>query len=86
MLEAPGFAEYHFSALRTGIMAGAPCPEPLMKRVMNEMRCPEILIGCGQTEASPLTNLTSGSKEEIQSFCRERPAHYKVLQNFRFVD
>jgi fatty-acyl-CoA synthase len=40
-------------------MAGAPCPPVLMKRVMEEMHCREILIGYGQTEASPLTHLTS---------------------------
>jgi fatty-acyl-CoA synthase len=39
-------------------MAGAPCPEPLMQRVMKDMHCSEILIGYGETEASPLTHLT----------------------------
>jgi fatty-acyl-CoA synthase len=39
-------------------MAGAPCPPTLMKRVMEEMHCPQILIGYGQTEASPITHLT----------------------------
>jgi fatty-acyl-CoA synthase len=58
-LEHPRFREFDLTSLRTGIMAGAPCPEPLMRRVMGEMHCPEILIGYGQTEASPLTHLTS---------------------------
>jgi len=58
-LEHPGFAQFDVSSLRTGIMAGAPCPPALMKRVMQEMHCREILIGYGQTEASPLTHLTS---------------------------
>jgi len=40
-------------------MAGAPCPPALMKRVMEEMHCREILIGYGETEASPITHLTS---------------------------
>jgi fatty-acyl-CoA synthase len=57
-LEHPRFAEFDLSSLRTGIMAGAPCPPDLMKRVMGEMHCPEILIGYGETEASPLTHLT----------------------------
>jgi len=57
-LEHPNFATFDLSSLRTGIMAGAPCPEALMKRVMNDMHCCEILIGYGQTEASPLTHLT----------------------------
>jgi len=58
-LEDPRFAEFDLSSLRTGIMAGAPCPPDLMKRVIGEMHCPEILIGYGQTEASPLTHLTT---------------------------
>ena len=58
-LEHPEFAQYDLSSLRTGIMAGAPCAPSLMKRVMDTMHCGEILIGYGQTEASPLTHLTS---------------------------
>ncbi|MDP3686251.1 MAG: AMP-binding protein [Sulfurimicrobium sp.] len=58
-LEHPRFAEFDLSSLRTGIMAGAPCPPPLMRRVIGEMHCAEILIGYGETEASPLTHLTS---------------------------
>lgn len=58
-LEHPGFKDFDLSSLRTGIMAGAPCPPALMRRVMEEMHCPEILIGYGETEASPLTHLTS---------------------------
>ncbi|MDP2964069.1 MAG: AMP-binding protein [Sulfurimicrobium sp.] len=58
-LEHPRFAEFDLTSLRTGIMAGAPCPPPLMRRVMGEMHCSEILIGYGETEASPLTHLTS---------------------------
>jgi fatty-acyl-CoA synthase len=58
-LEHPRFREFDLSCLRTGIMAGAPCPPALMRRVIEEMHCPEILIGYGETEASPLTHLTS---------------------------
>ncbi len=58
-LEHPNFKHYDMSSLRTGIMAGAPCLPPLMKRVMQDMHCPEILIGYGETEASPLTHLTT---------------------------
>ena len=58
-LELPNFKEYDLSSLRTGIMAGAPCPPELMKRVINDMHCSDILIGYGETEASPLTHLTS---------------------------
>lgn len=58
-MEHPQFKEFDLSSLRTGIMAGAPCPPALMKRVMEDMQCPEILIGYGETEASPVTHLTS---------------------------
>ncbi len=57
-LEHPRFKEFDMSSLRTGIMAGAPCPPALMQRVMQAMHCQEILIGYGETEASPLTHLT----------------------------
>lgn len=57
-LEHPRFGESDLTSLRTGIMAGAPCPPPLMRRVIGDLHCPEILIGYGETEASPLTHLT----------------------------
>ena len=58
-LEHAEFNNYDMSSLRTGIMAGAPCLPALMKRVMDDMHCSEILIGYGETEASPLTHLTT---------------------------
>jgi len=58
-LEHPQFKDFDLSTLRTGIMAGATCPPALMKRVIQDMHCREILIGYGETEASPLTHLTS---------------------------
>jgi fatty-acyl-CoA synthase len=58
VLEHPQFKEFDLSSLRTGIMAGAPCPIEVMKRVNTEMHCPEITIGCGMTEASPICNMT----------------------------
>jgi fatty-acyl-CoA synthase len=58
-LEHKNFSQFDLSSLRTGIMAGAPCPPELMKRVINDMHCNEILIGYGETEASPLTHLTT---------------------------
>ncbi|MCZ7644883.1 MAG: AMP-binding protein [Planctomycetota bacterium] len=57
-LQHPRFKEFDLSSLRTGVMAGAPCPIEVMNRVIEEMHCREILIGYGQTEASPLTNMT----------------------------
>lgn len=58
-LEHADFSNHDISSLRTGIMAGAPCPPSLMERVMEDMHCSEILIGYGETEASPLTHLTT---------------------------
>ena len=58
-LEQEEFEAFNLKSLRTGIMAGAPCPPELMERVMTQMHCPEILIGYGQTEASPITHLTT---------------------------
>jgi fatty-acyl-CoA synthase len=57
-LEHPDFHRFDHSSLRTGIMAGAPCPPELVRRVMEDMGCKEILIGYGETEASPITHLT----------------------------
>ena len=57
-LEHPDFGQFDLTSLRTGIMAGAPCPPVLMRRVMEDLHCREILIGYGETEASPITHLT----------------------------
>ena len=57
-LECPDFAEYDLTSLRTGVMAGALCPEPLMRRVMTEMHLPEITIAYGMTESSPGITMT----------------------------
>jgi fatty-acyl-CoA synthase len=65
-LEHARFREFDLSSLRTGIMAGAPCPPALMQRVMEQMHCAEILIGYGETEASPLTHLTSRDDSVIR--------------------
>src|SRR5436190_12288679 len=57
-LDHPEFKEFNLSSLRTGIMAGAPCPVEVMKRVISEMHCREITIACGMTETSPVCNMT----------------------------
>ena len=57
-LSHPRFREFDLSSLRTGIMAGAPCPIEVMKRVMEEMHMAEITIACGMTETSPVCNMT----------------------------
>ncbi len=53
MLDHPQFKEFDFSSLRTGIMAGSPCPVKVMRQVVDEMNMKEITIVYGQTEASP---------------------------------
>jgi fatty-acyl-CoA synthase len=58
MLEEPGFAQHELSSLRTGIMAGAPCPVNVMRRVMNEMSMSEVSICYGMTETSPVSTQT----------------------------
>lgn len=57
-LEFPQFSEFDLSSLRTGVMAGSPCPEEVMRRVMSDMHMEHILIGYGQTELSPLNHIT----------------------------
>src|SRR5436190_3076689 len=57
-LEHPDFGSYDLTSLRTGVMAGSLCPEPLMRRVMNEMHLSEITIAYGLTESSPGITLT----------------------------
>jgi fatty-acyl-CoA synthase len=51
----PSFAEHDLSALRTGIMAGSPCPIEVMKKVNSEMGIEQISIAFGQTETSPVS-------------------------------
>jgi fatty-acyl-CoA synthase len=58
MLEHPDVARFDMTSLRTGVMAGSLCPEPLMRRVMTDMHVPEITIAYGLTEASPGITLT----------------------------
>jgi len=57
-LDHPRFNEFDLSSLRTGIMAGAPCPVEVMKRVISQMHMQDILIAYGQTELSPINNMT----------------------------
>lgn len=54
-LDHPRFGEFDLTSLRTGIMAGAPCPIELMNAVVSRMHMPEIAIGYGMTETSPIS-------------------------------
>jgi fatty-acyl-CoA synthase len=57
-LEHADFARYDMSSLRTGIMAGAPCPIEVMKRVVADMHCSQLTIAYGQTESSPAITMS----------------------------
>ncbi len=57
-LGLPNFTDYDLSTLRTGIMAGSPCPVEVMKRVINEMGMAEVTICYGMTETSPVSTQT----------------------------
>ncbi|MDD3848691.1 MAG: AMP-binding protein [Smithellaceae bacterium] len=58
MLHHPDFERYDMTSLRTGIMAGAPCPVEAMNQVRTKMHCPEVVIAFGQTESSPVMTMT----------------------------
>jgi fatty-acyl-CoA synthase len=57
-LEDPTFAKRDLQSLRTGIMAGAPCPIEIMRKVISQMGAREVTIAYGQTEASPVVTQT----------------------------
>jgi fatty-acyl-CoA synthase len=57
-LALPNLADYDLSTLRTGIMAGSPCPVEVMKRVQTELHMPEVTICYGMTETSPVSTQT----------------------------
>lgn len=55
MLGVPNFSQFDLSTLRTGVMAGAPCPIETMKHVVSDMHMPEVTIAYGMTETSPIS-------------------------------
>jgi fatty-acyl-CoA synthase len=58
MLDCPAFAQTDRASLRTGIMAGSPCPVEVMKRVIDDMGMTEVTICYGMTETSPVSTQT----------------------------
>ena len=62
-LGLPDFAAYDLTSLRTGIMAGAPCPVEVMNRVVTEMHMGEVTIMYGMTETSPVSTMTRRTDE-----------------------
>jgi fatty-acyl-CoA synthase len=65
MLDHPSFGEHDLSSLRTGIMAGSPCPIEVMKRVIEQMNMREVTIAYGMTETSPVS-FQSGTDDPIE--------------------
>jgi len=64
-LDADNFEEYNLGSLRTGIMAGSPCPIEVMKRVIRDMNMSEVTIAYGMTETSPVS-FQSSTHESIE--------------------
>jgi fatty-acyl-CoA synthase len=64
-LEHPDFRQYDMRTLRTGIMAGAPCPVEVMKRVIFDMHCTGMTVAYGQTESSPAST-GSGVDDDLE--------------------
>ena len=80
MLDHPEFSRFDLSAMRTGIMAGAPCPISLMRRVVRDMYCREITIAYGMTETSPISfqsNVADSIERRISTVGRILP-HVEV--------
>ena len=66
-LEHPDFGTFDLSSLRTGVMAGSPCPVEVMKQVISLMHMREVEIGYGMTETSPIEELGLQSAAAIQT-------------------
>jgi fatty-acyl-CoA synthase len=64
-LDDPGFAGYDLSSLRTGIMAGSPCPVEVMRKVIERMHMAEVTICYGMTETSPVST-QSGTDDDVE--------------------
>ncbi len=79
-LDHPRFAEFDLSTLRTGIMAGSPCPIEVMKRVVRDMHLAQITIAYGMTETSPVScqSMTDTPLEKRVSTVGQVQPHLQV--------
>jgi len=80
MLQDPSFAQHDLSSLRTGIMAGAPCPIEMMRRVIAQMHMRQITIAYGMTETSPISfqsSLDDSVERRVSTVGRVQP-HLEV--------
>src|SRR5881398_2998343 len=64
-LDHPRFAEFDLSSLRTGIMAGSPCPAEVMRKVIDRMHMSDVTICYGMTETSPVSTQT-GADDDLE--------------------
>jgi fatty-acyl-CoA synthase len=67
-LQHPEFRRFDLGSLRTGVMAGAPCPIEVMKRVVGDMHCAELVVAYGQTEAAPVITM-SRADDSVETRC-----------------
>ncbi len=67
-LNYPGFSRFRLTSLRKGVMAGAPCPIEVMRRVVEDMHCAQMLVGYGQTESTPIITM-SHVDDSIETRC-----------------
>ena len=83
VLNQPGLSEYDVSSLRTGIMAGSPCPTATMRAVIEQLNMSEVTIAYGMTETSPITTQTATDdplEERVATVGRVHPnAEAKVV-------
>jgi fatty-acyl-CoA synthase len=80
----PDFASFDTTSLRTGMMSGAPCPVELMKRVLGEMHCRELVIAYGQTETSPVVTMSDAEdtiEVRVQTVGRAMPQTEIMIQS-----
>jgi fatty-acyl-CoA synthase len=82
-LDHPRFAEFDLSSLRTGAMAGAPCPVEVMKQVQARMHMRDVTIVCGMTETSPASTQTTTDdpfEKRVETVGRAHPhAEIKII-------
>jgi|TARA_R110002124_G_C8972322_1_gene515276 fatty-acyl-CoA synthase len=83
MLNQPGFEDFDVSTLRTGIMAGSPCPETTMRQVIDKLNMRQVTIAYGMTETSPITTQTATDdpgQERVSTVGRVHPhAEAKIV-------
>ena len=83
ILNQPGLADYDVSTLRTGVMAGSPCPIATMREVIGKLNMTQVTIGYGMTETSPLTTQTATDdplEERVSTVGRVHPhAEAKIV-------